>query len=129
MTTATASTDPTAQRIAALNDRFRAAEASTDPAGLSLGKKVLTSGVRALGLEHVVAIAEKVQSFDSFAEDNDPHGEHDFGAFEHEGQRIFWKIDYYDRAAFGTGRDYGSENPADPATTLRVLTIMLASEY
>jgi hypothetical protein len=28
-------------------------------------------------------------------EDNDPHGEHDFGAFEHEGQRIFWKIDYY----------------------------------
>ena len=112
-----------------LNDRFRTAEASTDPAGLSLGKKVLTSGVRALGLEHVVAIAERVQSFDSFTEDNDPHGEHDFGAFEHEGQRIFWKIDYYDRATFGTGRDYGSENPADPATTLRVLTIMLASEY
>ena len=129
MTTATTSTDPTTQRIAALNDRFRAAEASTDPVGLSLGKKVLTSGVRALGLEHVVAIAEKVASFDSFTEDNDPHGEHDFGAFEHEGKRIFWKIDYYDRATFGTGHDYGSENPADPATTLRVLTIMLASEY
>jgi len=35
----------------------------------------------------------KVESFDSFTEDNDPHGEHDFGAFEHEAQRIFWKID------------------------------------
>ena len=62
--------------------------------------------------------------FDSFTEDNDPHGERDFGAFEHEGQRIFWKIDYYDRAL-----TYGSENPADPQQTVRVLTIMLASEY
>ena len=41
----------------------------------------------------------------------------------------FWKIDYYDRASFGTGRDMGSEDPSDPAQTLRVLTIMLASEY
>ena len=66
---------------------------------------------------------------DSFTEDNDQHGEHDFGAFEHEGERIFWKIAYYDRATFGTGRDYASENPADPKQTVRVLTIMLASEY
>jgi hypothetical protein len=66
----------------------------------------------------------KVESFDSFTEDNDPHGEHDFGAFEHEGQRIFWKIDYYAR-----DREHGSENPADPKQTVRVLTIMLASEY
>jgi hypothetical protein len=116
-------------RIAELNDRFRSADVNADPAGLSLGKKVFTSGLRALGFEHMVAIAEKVQSFDTFTEDNDPHGEHDFGAFDHEGTRVFWKIDYYDRAAFGTGHDYGSENPADPATTLRVLTIMLASEY
>jgi Protein of unknown function (DUF3768) len=41
------------------------------------------------------AIREKVELFDSFTEDNEPHGEHDFGAFEHEGQRVFWKIDYY----------------------------------
>ena len=75
------------------------------------------------------AIREKVETFDAFAPDNDPYGERDFGAFEHNGNRIFWKIDYYDRASFGTGRDMGSEDPSDPAKTLRVLTIMLASEY
>jgi Protein of unknown function (DUF3768) len=64
-----------------------------------------------------------------FTEDNDPHGEHDFGSLDYEGKRIFWKVDYYDRASFGTGRDMGSEDPSDPAKTLRVLTIMLASEY
>jgi hypothetical protein len=62
--------------------------------------------------------------FDSFTPDNDPYGEHDFGAFEHEGQRIFWKIDYY-----APDMEHGSEDPADPKQTVRVLTIMLASEY
>jgi uncharacterized protein DUF3768 len=69
------------------------------------------------------AIREKVELFDSFTEDN-PHGGHDFGAFEHEGARIFWKIDYY-----APDMEHGSENPADPKQTVRVLTIMLASEY
>jgi hypothetical protein len=67
--------------------------------------------------------------FDEFTPDNDPHHEHDFGGFEYEGRRIFWKIDYYDRASLGTGSDMGSEDPSDPAKTLRVLTIMLAEEY
>jgi hypothetical protein len=37
---------------------------------------------------------------------------------------VFWKIDAYDREL-----RFGSEGPADPAVTRRVLTIMLASEY
>ncbi len=118
----------TASATAELNDRFRRSR-SNDPVSLSLGKKVITSGVRALGLPAVVEIAERVVTFDGFGEDNDPYGERDFGAFEYEGKRIFWKIDYYDRASFGTGRDLGSEDPADPAKTLRVLTVMLADEY
>jgi len=67
--------------------------------------------------------------FDSFTSDNDPYGEHNFGSFEHEGKKIFWKIDYYDRASFGIGRDMGSDDPSDAAKTLRVLTVMLADEY
>lgn len=70
------------------------------------------------------AIREKVETFDAFTPDNDPYGECDFGAFEHNGERIFWKIDYYD-----TALSKGSEDPTDPQQTVRVLTIMLASEY
>ena len=62
--------------------------------------------------------------FDDFGEANDPHGEHDFGAFELDGEKLFWKFDYYDLQ----GR-FGSEDPSKPTKTLRVLTIMLASEY
>ena len=38
--------------------------------------------------------------------------------------RIFWKIDYYD-----TTLTNDSEEPTDPAQTVRALTIMLAAEY
>ena len=37
---------------------------------------------------------------------------------------VFWKIDAYDRTL-----EFGSDDPADPSVTRRVLTIMLASEY
>ena len=66
---------------------------------------------------------DEVRTFDAFTADNDPHGEHDFGSFEVDGRKIFWKLDYYDAAM-----RLGSEDPADPAKTTRVsLTIMLAS--
>jgi len=121
--------DTTTGKIAELNDRFRKATGSSDPAGISLGRKVMTRGIRDLGLMAIVEIAGHVAAFDNFTADNDPHGEHDFGSFEFARHRIFWKIDYYDRASFGTGRDMGSEDPSDPSQTIRVLTIMLASEY
>ena len=70
------------------------------------------------------SLLQKVRSFDAFGEDNDPHGEHDFGAFDLCGERLFWKIDYYDKDL-----SFGSPEPADPAVTRRVLTIMLASDY
>jgi uncharacterized protein DUF3768 len=113
-----------ARKIAELNDRFRTADPNGDPAGRSLGRTVITSGVNALGLASGLAILEKVMTFDSFTEDNDPYGEHDFGSFEHAGHRVFWKIDYFSRDL-----KHGSEDPADPSQTVRVLTIMLAEEY
>jgi Protein of unknown function (DUF3768) len=51
-------------------------------------------------------------------------GERDFGAFDYEGRRIFWKIDYY-----APDMCHGSEDPADLAQTVCVLTIMLEFEY
>ena len=69
-------------------------------------------------------MVEAVRSFDAFSEDNDPWGEHDFGAIEIGGQKIFWKLDCYDPTL-----TYQSENAANEALTHRVLTIMLASEY
>jgi len=102
--------------IATLNDSFR-----TTFRG---GHLVITAGVHALGQNCVSAVLTKVCRFDQFSCDNDPHREHDFGAFEHEGERFFWKIDYFDLEL-----QFGSDDPTDPSKTARVLTIMLAQEY
>jgi hypothetical protein len=85
---------------------------------------MITAGLQAKGPIFVLSATSAVRAFDAFTDDNDPEGEHDFGAFEICGERLFWKIDYYDRDL-----RYGSPDPADPAVTRRVLTIMLASDY
>jgi hypothetical protein len=105
------------QRIAELNDICRTAF------GIG-GRLMLTEGITSLEDATRSAVLKKVMSFDSFTADNDPYGEHDFGSVDHDGQRYFWKIDYYNRTMDG-----GSEDPSDPGLTVRVLTIMLASEY
>lgn len=110
-------TKPTTARIADLNDLCRTAM------GIA-GHLVQTGGINALPLAVQSAIRERVERFAEFTPDNDPYGERDFGAFEHAGERVFWKIDYYNPTLDG-----GSEDPSDPSQTRRVLTIMLASEY
>jgi hypothetical protein len=105
------------KKIAELNDLARTAM------GVAC-RLVQTAGVSALSAREQSAIREKVERFDDFTAGNNPHGERDFGAFEHAGERFFWKIDYYDRSL-----SFGSEDPSDPRQTVRVLTIMLASEY
>ena len=107
---------PQAEAIRDLNDWFRCT--------LEGGAVLLTAGVIALGCEAQARIIEAVRTFDDFTPDNDPHGEHDFGALDVEGERIFFKLDYYDPT-----RAMHSDDPADPSKTERVLTIMLASEY
>ena len=104
------------RRIQELNDAFRRT--------FNGGSVVLTPGVSALSKPERDAVVQKVRDFADFTEDNDPHGEHDFGNFEHAGRRLFWKIDYY-----SPGMQGGSEDPSDPALTSRVLTIMFAEEY
>jgi hypothetical protein len=109
-------TTPDSARVRALNDKFRQ--------NLAGGTAFITPGIAALGQEAVARIVQTVAVFDDFHHANDPHQEHDFGAFDVEGQAIFFKIDYYDNAL-----TYHSPDPADPAVTQRVITVMLAEEY
>ncbi|MEG3088509.1 DUF3768 domain-containing protein [Sphingomonas sp. PB4P5] len=102
--------------ICALNDAFRKRGAG--------GMAAVTPGIKALGSDALVEITRTIREFDDFNADNDPHGEHDMGAFLYAGERVFWKIDYYDNDL-----EHGSPDSANSAVTTRVLTIMLASEY
>ena len=103
-------------RIRDLNDAFRTS--------LQGGVVMLTAGIIALGGKAQANILAAIQAFDAFNDDNDPWGEHDFGCVEVDGERIFFKLDYYDLT-----RAMHSEDPTDPSKTERVMTIMLASEY
>jgi hypothetical protein len=104
------------RRIRVLNDNFRSTFVG--------GRVVTTAGVADLPIDVKARAFIQVQRFAEFNGNIDPHGEHDFGSFEVAGEKFFWKIDYYDRDMM-----FGSEDPADPDKTTRVLTIMLAHEY
>lgn len=120
-------------RIARLNDLARRAMGVACTA-------VATAGFRSLPDADQSQVRELIETFDAFTDDNDPHGERDFGAIyqlrdgrwtterprsqEDERERVFWKLDYYDRNI-----EFASEDAANPAITRRVLTIMLSDEY
>ncbi len=106
----------TTDRIRALNDEL--------PRNLPNGHAVLTTGVVALRPDTVARIVKTIAIYDDFCQANDPYDEHDFGSFEADGQMIFFKIDYFDKAM-----TYHSPDPADPSVTERVITIMLTDEY
>ena len=112
-----------AKTIAKQNDVFRQFPSFSEFYGIK-GQIVITQGIQALPEEDKAEIFKSVMEFDTFTKDNDPYGEHDFGAFTHKGNKIFWKIDLYDP-------DYlmGSPDRINLDHTRRVLTIMLASEY
>ena len=110
-------------RIRELNDALRTC---TDPI-LRLvinGQLVITRGIHDRGDDFFKRAIAAVRAFDDFNADNDPHGEHDMAFLDVEGERIFFKVDYYDSAM-----QYHSPDPADAGVTRRVLTIGLASDY
>lgn len=103
-------------RIRLLNDELRK--------HLLNGGAVMTAGIAALGGEAVQRLVQALATFDDFCAANDPHGEHDFGAFDFDGTPVMFKIDYYDKSL-----NHHSPDPADPAVTERIITLMLAEEY
>lgn len=85
---------------------------------------MLVRGIYSKGQAVINDILNSVKTFNNFNENNDPYNEHDYGSFVYNGQKIMWKIDYYDR-----NLQYYSENPEDVNKTIRVMTVMLAEEY
>ena len=84
-------------RIRELNDAYRCH-------GVGNGRTVYTKSLCNLGLGFKLAALLCVKSYSDFTKGNDPHSEHDFGSFELDGEKVFWKIDYYDLKL-----EYGSE--------------------
>lgn len=107
---------PRAEAIARLNDQLRKTGTG--------GSVMVTQGVLAITGYNSAELAQPLAAYDAFDADNDPHGERDFGDLTLWGEDIFWKVDYYDRDL-----RYGSDDPANPDKTMRVLTVMLTSEY
>ena len=99
-----------------LNDAFRRSFVG--------GVVLLTAGIEDMPPDRRRSLLQTIRNFDDFTADNDPHGEHDFGAIDEDETSCFWKIDYYDREMA-----MGSPDPADPSVTTRVLTVMLSEEY
>ena len=101
----------TSAKIAELNDEHRR----------SMQGCTVTKGIVAMG-SAANEVFVGVRDYTDFDEDNDPYGEHDFGSLKVAGEKIFWKIDYYDEDLKNWC------DPLDPDCN-RVLTIMLAEEY
>ena len=103
-------------RIRELNDLLRAT--------FTGGKVVVTAAVANLEEATRTKVLSAAQTFRAFTRHNDPHGEHDCFFFQVEGERYFAKVDYFDLSM-----EYGSDDPADPKVTTRVLTIGDAASY
>ena len=116
----------TTERIRDLNDAARKRLAGTIATNaLDASRElVVTRGVAARGWDFIARALAAVRDFSDFTPANDPYGEHDFGAFDLDGVKLFWKIDCYDLAL-----EYGSPDPGDAEKSRRVLTILLAEEY
>lgn len=111
-----------AASIAALNDQMR-----REPRNKALGQVVITAGVAAEGDAFRLKVKEALAALGprDFTPANDPYGERDFCAFHVDGQRLFFKVDYFSKGDLTRA----SEDPADQDKTERVMTIMFAEEY
>jgi hypothetical protein len=116
-------TTPIVEQIARLNDRCRQ---GFDPSARIVVTRSCLARLNADGgiAGDILAQAGLLAAVRACRFQQGDGPERDFGAFDFRGQRIFFKIDYYDRDLA-----FGSDDPADASITRRVLTIMLAEDY
>ncbi len=105
-----------ADKIRVLNDHLRTT--------FTGGRVLITASIAELDHHLRARILLAVRDYREFGAENDPHHEHDIAFFEVDGERFFFKVDYYDLAA-----KFHSPDPADPERTCRVLTIGRHSDY
>ncbi|MBC7753685.1 MAG: DUF3768 domain-containing protein [Moraxellaceae bacterium] len=105
----------TVAAIAAKNDELRKCLPNPLPFP---HQALLTDEIEALPEDKIRLVLFMVREFYDFTESNDPHSEHDFGEIDFEGQKIFWKFDYYNE-----DMEHFEENGR------RVLLVMYAHEY
>ena len=118
---------PNPANIAAQNDAFRKLACLGTPPDLPIqGRMHVTRALIEAGDGFMEEAVKATGAFDRFEPENDPEGWHDFGSVEIRGETVFWKIDLYEAES---DFRYGAETPDDPATTMRVLTIMMARDW
>ena len=106
----------TAERIRALNDAFRRTFVG--------GMVMITAGVEAMPVAQRRSLLQKVRAFDAFTRRQRSPRRTRLRRDRRGRRPLLLEIEYYDRAT-----EMGSPDPADPAVTTRVLTIMRADEY
>ena len=113
--------------IAAQNDAFRRlACLGIAPDQPIQGRMHVTRSMVEAGDGFLAEAVKATGEFDTFEPENDPEGWHDFGAVTIRGETVFWKVDLYEA---DSDFRYGAEAPDNPATTMRVLTIMMARDW
>lgn len=85
---------------------------------------LLTTALDELEVHTKALVLHQVRTFKDFNDSNDTWHEHDLGFFELNGDRYFWKFDY-----FAPDMQFGSDDPSDIEKTRRVLTVGFASDY
>ncbi|MEH6829834.1 MAG: DUF3768 domain-containing protein [Sulfitobacter sp.] len=118
---------PDIAAIAAQNDAFRKLACLGTPSDIAIpGRMHVTRSLMEAEDGFMNEAIKATGDFGVFEPENDPDGCHDFGAVDVRGQKVFWKIDLYEA---DSDFRYGAENPDNPSITIRVLTIMMASDW
>lgn len=113
---ATSTDVPRAEAIARLNDQLRKTGQG--------GSIVITSNLRRVTGFDAGVLDSALANYEGFDAGNDPYGERDLEDLTLFGHNLMFKIDYFDLSL-----TYGSDDPANPSVTSRILTVMLASDW
>ena len=118
---------PDAAAIAAQNDAFRKLACLGVPPDRPVqGRMHVTRSLMEAGESFMAEAVKATGEFETFEPENDPEGWHDFGAVTIRGETVFWTLDLYEA---DSDFRHGAEDPGNPDTTMRVLTIMMAQDW